>query len=188
MLKLTWQNSTFALENANKQSKNTYTFFTGLGSNITEHILWPDSAHNQIPSTLYSVDEYCPNFQSPRYWQSKRQTFFKSKNLCISSWGNFLTLPNSKYIRSFIEVHRARCLLFPVIRKLWKEDGNPAPKCVMSKTSPTQARPRWRRACSVEKTSMVPSYFIPQLENPLGSKKKSSPCYLFYPLNEEHFT
>ena len=101
---------------------------------------------------------------------------------------NFLTLPTSKYIRSFTEVHGVRCLLFPVIRRLWKEDGNPASNCLMSKTGPTQARPRWRRACSVEKPSVVPSYFIPQLENPHGSKKKSSSCCLFYPLNEEHFT
>lgn len=55
----------------------------------------------------------------------------------------------------------------------------------MSKTSPTQARPCWRKACSVEEHSLIPSYFIPQLENSHGSQKKASSCCLLYPLREE---
>lgn len=58
-----------------------------------------------------------------------------------------------KYIRRFLKstlssLSAAACRLS---LEDWKADGNPASKSLMSKTGPTQARPCWKRACSVEK-------------------------------------
>lgn len=149
-----------------------------------EHILLPNIGRTLIPSTLYI--NYFPNFQSPGYsiMLSIANFLPKQKQECT-------TKPNcyhricSKNLP--LEIHTQllstsspRGLPFPVIGRLWKADGNSVSKSLMSKTGPTQARPCWRKACSVEKLSLVPSPFIPQLQNSHGSKKKISflaACY-----------
>lgn len=149
---------------------------------LTQRVYIPDS------STWYtSIFHIFDPLDSQSH--SKQQTSFTSRNkqACTIKPNSSDRTPPWMYIRrqhlgTFSQLSPVSCH-GETVGSWWKSSS----KSLMSKPGPTQAGPCWRRTCSVEKFSLLPSHFIPQLEKSMWAKEELPAAYSMQQLHKGCF-